>query len=178
MTDRGGHKGRTGADAVLVAALAAGSTAAEAAQIAGVSERTVVRRLSDPDFRRCVEVARSEIVERAVIMVSGGAIMATQTLFDLMRPEVPPSVRLNAAKAVLDAGIRLHAELDLTKRLDATNDPGTNQTVTIEEVWAELECVRAERERRATRADLLRRAEESDREASRLRAMAALRSSV
>ncbi len=50
------------------------------------------------------------------------------------------------------------------------------QTVTVEDVKAELEHFRAERDRKATRADLIRRAEQVDREASRLRAMAALRS--
>src|SRR5215213_2822305 len=57
---------RRDADQALVAALAAGATKQEAARLAGVGERTIYRRLEDPDFRRRVDQARGELVGRVV----------------------------------------------------------------------------------------------------------------
>ncbi len=50
-------RGRKNADVELVAALASGSTVREAAQSAGVAERTVYRRLEDAEFRSRVQEA-------------------------------------------------------------------------------------------------------------------------
>jgi hypothetical protein len=127
---------------VLLAAVAAGSTAA-AAQLAGVSERTVRRRLSDPEFQRRVEDARAETVYRALSRISAVAIMATETLVALMEPNEPRSVRLNAAKAVLDMGLRLRAERALKERVGATEQPGTIQEDTDDDVMRELEVYHA-----------------------------------
>ena len=46
------NRGRKSADSVLIVALAAGRTVGEAAEEAGVSPRTVHRRLDDPEFRQ------------------------------------------------------------------------------------------------------------------------------
>ena len=57
--------GRKNGDPVLAAALASGGTWKEAAEAAGVSERTVGRRLKDPAFRGTVSRLREEIFSRA-----------------------------------------------------------------------------------------------------------------
>jgi hypothetical protein len=105
-----------------VGSLAAGLTAAEAAKAAGVSERTVRRRLSDPEFVAKIEAARREVLHRAVAKVSGGAVSAADTLVTLLRPTERPTVRLGAAKAVLDFGIRLRTEVELSDRLKAIEE--------------------------------------------------------
>jgi hypothetical protein len=60
----GAPKTRSSADAVIVAALAAGSTQIEAAQKAGVSESTVYRRMQDDAFRAEVDSVRREMLGR------------------------------------------------------------------------------------------------------------------
>jgi hypothetical protein len=107
---------------VLVAALAGGAVALEAAEAAGVSERTVRRRLADAAFVDRVEAARVEVVDNAVARVSASALAAVDTLRALMTPDVSPSVRLGAAKAILEYGIRLRAESELSERLAAIEE--------------------------------------------------------
>jgi hypothetical protein len=58
-------------DGVLVAALAIGKTHAEAARISGVSERTIGRRLQDPDFEARVRGARAEVTATAAARING-----------------------------------------------------------------------------------------------------------
>jgi hypothetical protein len=119
VTVRGRHEGRARADATLLAALASGATAAEAAATAGVSERTVRRRLSAPDFAARLEQARAEILDVALVRLSARALAAVDVLAALTGPDVGPATRLGAAKAILDLGMRLRNELEMTARLDA-----------------------------------------------------------
>jgi hypothetical protein len=107
---------------VILAALATGATAAEAAAIAKVSVRTVRRRLSDESFRLQVTDARREVLDSAIAKVSASSVSAVQTLTSLLELAQPPSVRLGAAKAVLDFGIRLRSEREIQERLTAIEE--------------------------------------------------------
>lgn len=119
MTVHGRHQGRASADVVAIAALAAGATAADAAIAAGLSERSVRRRLADREFRARIDEVRCEMLDRVVAQVSVAATGALDTLALLLGEEHPDSVRLGAAKTILDAGIKLRAELDLGSRMRA-----------------------------------------------------------
>jgi len=94
--------GRSNADAVLLAHLVAGNTFAATANAAGVSERTVRRRMKDPEFKRHPDEARVEVVRCAVNRAAASAVEAVETMIGLMRNGESGSVRLRAAKAVLD----------------------------------------------------------------------------
>ena len=122
MTVRGRHDGRSGADGLVLAALAGGATAAEAAEAAHVSERTVRRRLADAEFAGRIEDARAEIVDVVLTRISTGALAAADTLLALLAPEEPPSVRLGASRAILDCGMKLRAEQEFSDRLDAIEE--------------------------------------------------------
>ena len=98
MTANGRHNG----DAVLVSHLAVGQTYAAAADAAGVSERTARRRMSEASFRRHVDAARVEIMSVAVNRAGNAALEAVETLIVLMRSADSESVRLRAARAVLE----------------------------------------------------------------------------
>lgn len=109
-------RGRSSADSLLIAALASGATQREAADRAGVSERTVRRRLSDPEFCAAVEHARREMVAQAVAHLSGTATEAARTLRALLRAR-SEHARLGAARAVLDY-LRQHREsVEIEQRL-------------------------------------------------------------
>jgi DNA-binding LacI/PurR family transcriptional regulator len=109
-------RGRSAADAVLVAALASGATQREAAEQAGVSERTVRRRLDDDDFRSAVEEARREMVAQAVAHLSGTATDAAKTLRALLKAR-SEHARLGAARAVLDYLRQHRAEVEVEERI-------------------------------------------------------------
>lgn len=109
--------GRKNADTALVAALASGATVEAAASLAGVSERTVYRRLEDPDFKKRATEARAEMIEQAVGKLAQLSAAAASTLGVLLGPATPPSTRLGAARAVLELGARLREGEDLEKRI-------------------------------------------------------------
>lgn len=112
MAGDGRHKG----DAALVAALAAGATVRDAAERSGVGERTVYRRLADGAFRRRVSAARAEFVDRAVGQLADAATAAVATLQALLTSP-SDSVRLSAARTILETGTRLRESAELEQRL-------------------------------------------------------------
>ena len=105
------------ADIALIAALAGGATVAEAAKTAGVSERTAFRRLQDPAFQERLREAREGTIRRAVAMLADMGTEAAATLRALLEPTVPPTVRLGAARAVLELGARLRENEELARRV-------------------------------------------------------------
>jgi hypothetical protein len=62
-------------------------------------------------------VARQEIAESVLARVSACAVAAVETLASLLECSQPPTVRLGAAKAVLEYGIRLRSEQEIQERL-------------------------------------------------------------
>ncbi len=111
-----GH-GRKNVDAVLVEALACGASAANAAQRAGVSARTVFRRLEEPAFRQRIEKVKQETVERTSAMLTAMGIESCRGLHDLMDKSIPPHVRLGVFRAVLGLGCTLREHVDLGRRV-------------------------------------------------------------
>jgi hypothetical protein len=94
---------RRAANETLIAALASGATQEEAAAVAGVTARTVRRRLGQPEFAERVRAERSVLVTRTAGRLIGLADVAVEALGDLLRPEISDSIRLRAALGLLDA---------------------------------------------------------------------------
>jgi len=111
------HRG----DSLLIPALASGKGVREAAECAGIGERTATRRLSDPAFREEIQRVQTEILERAISSVSGAADDAVKTLRELLKAN-GENVRLGAARALLDLTFRVREEsivTDLKQRIDS-----------------------------------------------------------
>ena len=106
------------ADAALIVHLASGVSPAGAAKLAGVSEATCYRRLADPAFRQRVEAARSSFWERALGILSKGAAESATVLRRLLRSD-DGRLKLQAAKVLLDQGIKVRDQVDLEQRLAA-----------------------------------------------------------
>lgn len=109
--------GRPSGDDDLILALAAGVSVIEAAERAGVGERTVYRRLADAEFRRAVSEARGRLFDAALGKLASIASKAAGTLERLMESD-KPTVALGAAKAALELGPRLRELSDLEDRLN------------------------------------------------------------
>jgi hypothetical protein len=109
---------RKKADIQLVTALAAGATVEAAAKVAGVSEPTVYRRLREPAFRQRVAELRDEMVARAVARLSATSTLAADTLRELLGARAE-TVRLGAARAILELGTKLRETEDLAARVAA-----------------------------------------------------------
>jgi DNA-binding NarL/FixJ family response regulator len=98
-------------------ALACGATVPKAAAHAHVSERTVERRLADPDFCEQLRTLKAEIVQRTSALLLTASQQACQTLIDLLAPTIAINVRCAAACDILDLGLSLGQNTELEKRL-------------------------------------------------------------
>jgi hypothetical protein len=114
-----GNNSRKPEGETLVLALACGATVEAAAHQADVSERTVYRRLQDPKFRAQVRDARAEMVKRSAGMLTAAAGESVRTLLALQKAPTPPAVRLGAARAILELGIKVREMVELEARLEA-----------------------------------------------------------
>ena len=110
---------RRKADAALVLALACGASPENAAQKAGVSERTAYRRLADPAFRAQVGEARADMVRRAAGMSTAASLASMKTLTALQESATSEAVRLGAARAVIELSCKLRESAELLERVVA-----------------------------------------------------------
>ncbi|MFH8343765.1 hypothetical protein [Streptomyces sp. NPDC018045] len=101
-----------------VLALAQGRTTGQAAKAAGVSGRTVLRWLDEPEFHREVADMRTELLQLAVGRLAAGATKAVDALVDALDTE-RGQARVQAARTLLDACLSLRESLDLEQRLAA-----------------------------------------------------------
>ena len=117
MADFGGRKG----DLALSLALASGRTVREAAALAGLGERTATRRMSEPVFRRQIAELRTDMVQRALGRLADGMTEATDTLRELLTAK-NESVRLSAARTILELGQKLREAVEVDERLRALEE--------------------------------------------------------
>jgi hypothetical protein len=88
-------------DEILVAALAAGMSYREAGAKAGLSERTVRRRMSESAFRERVAEQGQEYAEQVRGLLLNGGPAAANTVAKLAIGAESESVRLGAARVLL-----------------------------------------------------------------------------
>jgi hypothetical protein len=108
---------RRGEEALLNA-LAAGRSVLQAAQAAGLSERTVYRRLASPAFQRRLAALRDELITAALGELVCCASQAVSKLRALLEAR-DERVQLQAARALLDQALRLREAVALEQRLAA-----------------------------------------------------------
>ena len=127
---------RKRADTGLIVSLACGASVETAAQKAGLSVRTVYRRLADPLFRAQVNDVRTDMLRRAAAMLTAAGMPAIKTFTTLQDSAQSESVRLGAARSILEWGCKLREMVELTERLvqlearmgaDAPTTPGGQQ---------------------------------------------------
>jgi hypothetical protein len=109
------HRGRRNADEALALAVATGQTLRSAADLAGVGERTAARRWADPAFRQRVSHMRGELVGQALGKMADGMTDAATKLRELLAAE-SESVRLGAARALLELAVKLRESTELEQR--------------------------------------------------------------
>src|SRR5262249_30282369 len=109
----------------LVMALACGATVEHAARKAGLSERSVYRRLARPAFRARGNQTRLELVQRTARLLAGAGLWSVKTLVDLQQDSlVAAAVRRGAARDVLTLGLRFLEASQLEPRVAALEARG------------------------------------------------------
>lgn len=103
---------------LLAVEVAGGLTIKAAANSVNCSINTAYHISSNPDFNQRVASIRSEAIAGAVGRLSIGAAQAVDTLVSLMGLANEPSVRLNAAKAILGQLGPLTELCELRERID------------------------------------------------------------
>ncbi len=95
-------------------------TIRKAAEQAGVPERTLYQWLKSPDFDAAYRAARRESVQQATARLQFASSAAVTVLYQLMaRDTVHASIRLSAAKTILELSIKTLEIDDLAARLEA-----------------------------------------------------------
>jgi hypothetical protein len=118
--------GRKKTDETLILALACGTPVEQAAAKAGLSVRSVYRRLKESGFKQRIQVVKAETMERAGSMLTAASMQAVKTLLTLQEGSVPHAVRLGAARAILDASIRYREITELQERVAALEEQIAN----------------------------------------------------
>jgi hypothetical protein len=103
-------------DDTLALELAAGKSLREAAQMAGIAERTARRRMDAPDFRRRVSEIRDRVLGEAIGRLVDAASNAVGTLSELLSSD-SETVRLNAARTILGRVVELRDSIELADRI-------------------------------------------------------------
>src|SRR5262249_26607320 len=112
-------------DAALALALASGQTVRDAALAAGIGERTATRRVADPDFRRRVAELRADMVQRTLDKMACARVQAVETLRELLTaPSSTVTVKLGAARALLEMGAKFWKSVELEQRIAALEHAG------------------------------------------------------
>ncbi|MDA9857496.1 hypothetical protein N9D23_05200 [Rubripirellula sp.] len=109
----------------LFKALVYGCHVENAAESAGVSQRTAYRRLADPEFRGRLEEARQGLREAILAKLADAGDAAVSTLWDLMQTAEDENVRMRSAKAVLDTFLNFHSK---NPRVETTTRTVVEQT--------------------------------------------------
>ena len=95
-------------------------TIKEAAEQAGTSERTIYTYLHDPEFLTDLTAYNSACLKYAVGLTSRSMEDAINVLREVMHdPESTPQAKVNAARAMLEFGLRIHDAVDLVTRVEA-----------------------------------------------------------
>jgi len=109
-------QGRTGADELLAAELAAGKTITEAATAAGIGERTAFRRLTDRNFTARVTELRARMVAEASGRLSKNMSRASDVLVALLDSK-DEGVQYKAAVKIVELGVKLVELTELELRI-------------------------------------------------------------
>lgn len=91
-----------------VLALLSEKTIAAAARRCGVNEKTLRRWMAEDPFKHALEEARRATFQAGMNRVQALTATAIDTLAVLMGRRMPPTVRLGAARAVVELGTQRH----------------------------------------------------------------------
>lgn len=105
-------------DELIIAALITGASYEQAATAAGVSARTVRRRMADEDFASEVRSRRAERATRLSAALLDIGHQAIEVLSEALADE-NAGIRLKASQAVLTLGQRYRREVEVMDRIDA-----------------------------------------------------------
>jgi hypothetical protein len=112
---------RSEKDVLIAMALAQGQNAKSTALACQVTDRTVRRKLADPEFRTLVARLRGELMTRALGRLADNMTRAADAIVGLLESD-DARLRLRTARALLSLGLRLRDSVDLNERIHGLED--------------------------------------------------------
>lgn len=104
---------------LALGALLTESTLEAAAKIAGISEVTLWRWLKDQEFAEAYRELKREAVGQAITRLQQISCQAVETLKTIMLDkESPASVRVSAAKSILEMAVKAIEIEDIARRVE------------------------------------------------------------
>ena len=102
-----------------VAALVAGSSKQKAAEVCGVSSRTIIRWLNDPFFNHELHKRSEFAIRRAAVRLTAMLETANSVLYSAMtNPGNSTTIKLRAAGQVYGNALKLVETSEILRRLD------------------------------------------------------------
>jgi DNA-binding MurR/RpiR family transcriptional regulator len=102
-----------------IAALLSTRTVRDAAKKCDLSEATLYRLLQSPDFKVKYRAARRELVEQTISQLQRDGADAATALRQIVKDKkAPASVRVSAAKVILEQGIKAVELMDVLERVE------------------------------------------------------------
>jgi DNA-binding MurR/RpiR family transcriptional regulator len=103
----------------VIAALLSTRTVRDAAKKCKLSEPTLYRLLQSPEFKVKFRAARRELVETTTAQLQQDGMDAAKALREIVtNKKAPASVRVSAARVILEQGLKAVELVDLAERLD------------------------------------------------------------
>lgn len=102
-------------------------TIKEAADVSGISERTIYRYINDPQFMTAYRSLKSEIMRGVTNKIQLSSTTAIDTLVDVMENSKSDIARVQAASKILDLTYQTYETEDLEARLDAIEKLASEQ---------------------------------------------------
>ena len=96
----------------LIAAMLSSGTIREAAELIGLSERTIYDRMKEDEFRALYKSAKADLLRAAVAEINDHIADAIRTIAEIMNDkEINPAVRLQAAQTLLNSATKFTQRL-------------------------------------------------------------------
>ena len=104
----------------MLIAVLANPTFVGAAAASGISINVLYRAMAEPAFKEAYAAARQDALTQAVGALQQAAGQAMEILLGVMQAdETPPSVRISAARSILEYAFRGSELIDMSDRLSA-----------------------------------------------------------
>lgn len=101
-----------------LSALLTSKTKLEAAEKAGITDRTMRRYFEDPEFCQRYREAFAGVIEDATRQAQALLMPALSTLQTVMEDEeMPAQARITAAKSIIDYSLKLTEQADILEQL-------------------------------------------------------------
>ncbi len=104
-----------------LAALITYPTREQAAEAAGITSKTLRKYLQDPEFKEAYARESHNIIDEATRQAQSGLAPALETLREIVESDAySPSVRIQAARTLLEYTLRLTEITDILRALEET----------------------------------------------------------